>query len=189
MGVRPLRSKNGRKRNDSSSRITRSGGTAIRSRCRDLRGDTGEAIVELVLIVCFFFVPLILGTTDMATLVYDSIEISNAAHAGAMAGMLNSAQAEDNSTMTSAAQGEASDFLPENVAVTPSVHYACNNAQGGTQFTTLSAANLACTAPSYAIEFVQVAVSAPAALPFHCCGIPATITLNSESVMEVQGQQ
>jgi hypothetical protein len=69
------------------------------------------------------------------------------------------------------------------------VYYACNTAQGGTQYSTQTAANLACTSPSYAIEFVQVTVNASAPLPFYCFGIPSSITLNGESVMEVQGQQ
>jgi Flp pilus assembly protein TadG len=161
----------------------------LMARCRDLRDETGAAVVELALIVSIFFVPLILGTTDMAGLVYDSIEISSAAHAGAMAGMVNSAQAQDNSAITTAAQAEASDFVSNNVTVTPTVYYTCNTAQGGTQYSTQTAANLACTSPSYPIEFVQVTVSAPVALPFYCFGIPSSVTLKGESVMEVQGQQ
>ena len=142
----------------------------LMARCRDLRDETGAAVVELALIVSIFFVPLILGTT-------------------AMAGMVNSAQAQDNSAITTAAQAEASDFVSNNVTVTPTVYYTCNTAQGGTQYSTQTAANLACTSPSYPIEFVQVTVSAPVALPFYCFGIPSSVTLKGESVMEVQGQQ
>jgi Flp pilus assembly protein TadG len=154
-----------------------------------LRRDTGDALVELALLMSFFLVPLLLGTTDMAVLVYDSIEISNAAHAGAITGMLTSVQAEDNSAIISAAQAEASDFLPANVSVTPTTYYVCNTTQGGTQYATLSAANSACASPSYPLEFVQVVVSAPGTVVFHCCGIPTSTTLSGKSVMEVQGQQ
>ena len=38
-------------------------------------------------------VPLLLVTTDLATIVYGSIEISNAAHAGAMYGMTSATAA------------------------------------------------------------------------------------------------
>jgi hypothetical protein len=33
-----------------------------------------------------------------------------------------------------------------------------------------------------------VVVSAPVSPPFHCCGIPATITLSRTSIIQVEGQ-
>jgi Flp pilus assembly protein TadG len=163
--------------------------SAIFARLYDLRGDAGSALAELGVFFSMLVVPLLLGTTDLATVVYDSIEISNAAHAGAVAGAPTSAQAAATSTIKTAAQAEAADFSSSSVTVTPTTYYVCNTAQGGTQYSTQSAANTACTSPAYALEFVQVTVSAPLTLPFHCCGLPASITLYSSSVMEVEGQQ
>ena len=89
---------------------------------------------------------LIPRITDMAMLIYFSMEISNAAHAGAMYGMHNSVMAADTTTITTAAKGEASDFVAANVTVTPTSYWACNTAQGGTTYATSAAATAPCTA-------------------------------------------
>ena len=44
--------------------------------------DAGSALIELALMVGLLGVPLLLGTGEIAPLVYDSAEITNAAHAG-----------------------------------------------------------------------------------------------------------
>ena len=159
----------------------------------DLCAESGDAIIELALVIGFLFVPVILGLTDMGTLMYGYTEISSAAHAGAMVGMPNSTDASStNSAITTAARAEASFFPSSSVTVTPTPYWVCNTAQGGTQYTGTNAqtnANAACTSPEYALEFIQVTVSAPLTLPFHCCGLPASTTLTSTAVMEVEGQQ
>jgi len=160
---------------------------AILSRCGVLRDESAGSLVELAFIVSILVPPLLLGITDMAMVLYFSIEISNAAHAGAMYGMQNSAFAGSPANITTAAQAEAHDFLPANVTVTPTTYWTCNTAQGGTTYATSAAATSPC-APAYPLEFVKVVVSAPVTPPFHCCGIPASITMSSASVMEVQGQ-
>jgi Flp pilus assembly protein TadG len=152
-----------------------------------LRGEGGGALVELAFIVSILVPPLLLGVADMAIVLYFSIEISNAAHAGAMYGMRTSVFAADTTDITTAAQAEAHDFLAANVTVTPTLYWTCNTAQGGTTYATSAAATSPC-APAYPLEFVKVVVSAPVTPPFHCCGIPASITMSSASVMEVQGQ-
>jgi hypothetical protein len=122
----------------------------------------------------------------MATLIYGSIEVSNAAHAGAMYGMQNATLAGESSGITAAAQTEASDF-GANLTVTPTTYYACSAALGGTQYSTQSAATAACTGSgNHSLEFVQVAVSAPVTSPFNCPPLPASFTLRSISVMEVE---
>jgi len=153
------------------------------------RSDNGAALVELALLISFLLMPLLLAIVDMGTLVYASIEISNSGYAGAMVGMENSAQAQNNAEMTTAAQAEASDFAAANVKVTPSAYYACNTTQNGTQYATESAGNAGCISPSYPLEFVQVVVNVPVNIPFHCWGIPATMTLHGQSVIQVLGQQ
>ena len=145
--------------------------------------------MEIAFVMGFFCVPLLFGTADIASVIYNSIEISNAAHAGVFAGIPTSADAENTAAMTAAAQAEASDFPAASVSVTPTSFWVCNTAQGGTQYSTQAAANTACASPAYALQFVQVTVSAPVTLPFHCCGLPATITLTRTSVMEREGQQ
>src|SRR5450631_449562 len=73
-------------------------------------GDDGSALIELALVMALLGIPLALGTSEMGSVVYSSIEISEAANAGAWYGMQNSTFAADTAGIAAAAQGEASDF-------------------------------------------------------------------------------
>jgi Flp pilus assembly protein TadG len=156
------------------------------ARLSALNSDSGSSLIELALIVAILGAPLMLGSAEVGFLVYDSIEVSNAAHAGAMYGMMSNTNASNTATITTAAQSEAADF-GTNLAVTPTVFWACSAAESGTQYTTSSAAASACTGgTNHALEFVQVAVSATATPPIHLPGLPASYPLTSTSVMEVE---
>jgi Flp pilus assembly protein TadG len=155
-------------------------------RLRFLREEQGNALVEMALCVSLLGMPLLVGTVEMGSMVYTSIEVSNAAHAAAMYGMISSTFAAHSSGMVTAAQNEASD-LGTNLLVTPNVYFACSNAIGGTQYSTQSAANSACTSgTNHTLEFVQVSTSVSVTPPIRCPGLPATYTLNGSSTMEVQ---
>jgi Flp pilus assembly protein TadG len=150
--------------------------------------DQGGSLVELALILSIFLPLLLLGTAEVGTFVYYSVEVSNAAHAGAMYGMSSSGASADASGIRAAAQAEASD-LGSNLNVTSSYYWACSAAQGGTQYTSETDASAACPTSNqsnHKLEFVKVAVSAAVTPVIHCPGLPATLTLNSTSVMEVQ---
>jgi len=122
----------------------------------------------------------------MAVLIYSSIEIANAAHAGVMYGMTAPNLAADTANITLAAQNEASDF-GANLTVTPTAYYACATDQGGAQYASSTAATTACTGTgNSSLEYVQVVVSAPVTLPFSCCGLKSPVTLTRSSVMEVE---
>jgi Flp pilus assembly protein TadG len=156
------------------------------ARCRRLHDDRGSALVELGLMLSFLGVPLLLATVYFATLLLDDIEIANAAHAGAMYGMESSTFAEDTANIIAAARAETSRF-GSNLAVTPSIFYACSTAISGTQYSTQSAANTACTGgSSHALEFIQVTASASIAPPGSFPGWSNPVTLSSTSVMEVE---
>jgi Flp pilus assembly protein TadG len=159
------------------------------ARCTDLRGECGGAVVELALVCAFFAPPLLLGTGQMGIMVYDSIEIANAAGVAAAYGMQSLTYAANTSGITTAAQTEASD-LGAALSVTPTTYYACANALGGTQYTGASAqsnANAGCTGTgNHALEFVQVKTSATVTPSIHCPGLPASLTLTGSSVMEVE---
>jgi hypothetical protein len=109
--------------------------------------------------------------------------------------MTSSNLASDTANIQAAAQNEASDFgggsgvFSAALTVTPTAYWACSANQGGTQYTGVNGkanAATACTGTgNYPLEFIQVVVSAPVTLPFHCCGLPATTTLSGTSVMEV----
>ena len=160
--------------------------TGLLERFRGLRGDTGSALVEMSLMLAIFGTPLLLGTVETATWVYGSIEVSNAAHTGAMYGMTSSTIANDSAGIIAAAQSDASDF-GTNLTVTPTVYYAWSAALGGTQYSTQSAATSACTgAGDHPLEFVQVIATAPVTPPIHIPGLPKTFILSGTSVMEVE---
>ena len=155
-------------------------------RVRFLREDRGDAMVEMALCISILGMPLLVGTVEMGSLFYTSIEVSNAAHAGAMYGMISSTFAANSSGIITAAQSEASD-LGSGMTVTPTVYYACSGSIGGMQYSTQSAASSACTGSSnHSLEFIQVITTASIKPPIHCPGLPTTFSLVGTSVMEVE---
>jgi Flp pilus assembly protein TadG len=155
-------------------------------RCRELRSDSGGALVELALVLALFGLPMLCGIADLGVVIYASIEVSNAAHSGALYGMTSSTYASDTSGITTAAQTEAADF-GTNLSVTPTAYYVCSSAEGGTQYTTQSAATSACTGSgNHPLEMIKVVVSATVKPPIHLPALPATFTQTGTSVMEVE---
>ena len=153
---------------------------------RGLHRESGSALIELALSLSLLGLPLLLGTIYTGTLVFCRIQIANAAHAGALYGMQGSAQAADTAGMIAAAQAETPS-LGSNLLVTPVVFYACSAAIDGTQYTTQSVANTACSGTgNHALQFVKVTASY-AATPFaRIAGLQRTVTLTGVSVMEVE---
>jgi len=152
-----------------------------------LMNNAGNAALEFAFAFGIFGTPLLLGTTELSMLVYDSIELSNSAHAGAMYGMISSTFAGDTAGIQKAAQAEAADF-GTNVTVTPTTYYACSNAVDGTQYSLQSAAAAVCpaNASNHYLQFVKVVSSMSITPPVTCPGLPKTWTVSGTSVMEVQ---
>jgi Flp pilus assembly protein TadG len=158
-------------------------------RCRGLGGERGSSLVEVALTFSLLGMPLLIGTADMGFVVYDSIEVSNAAHAAAVYGMQSSTYAANTSGMTTVAQTEATDF-GTNLSVTPTAYWACANAMTGTQYTGASAqtdATTACTGTgNHALEFIKVTTSVTVTPPIHLPILARTYTVTGSSVMEVE---
>ena len=148
--------------------------------------ESGSALIELALTLSLVGLPLLFGTIYAGVLVFDNIEIANAAHAGAMYGMQSSTYASDTTGMTSAAQAEAPD-LATGLVVAPTTFYACSAAIDGTQYTVQSDATAACTGGSnHALEFVKV-TARYVATPFASIpGMQRSVTVSGVSVMEVE---
>jgi Flp pilus assembly protein TadG len=156
------------------------------TRCSGLGGECGNALVELALVFALLGIPMLLGTVEMGFVVYDSVEITNAANAGALYGMQNATDAASSAGIKTAAQAEAPEFGTK-LTVTPTTFYVCTSAVGGTQYSTASQATAKCTGTgNHALEFLQVLTSATATPPVHCPGLPTTFTLGGTSVMEVE---
>jgi Flp pilus assembly protein TadG len=169
------------------ARILSPGGfSGLMARCRLLREEGGNALVETALCISFLGLPVLVGTVELGTMLCDSIEVSNAAHAGATYAMMSSTFAADSAGITTAAQQEATDF-GKNLTVTPTVYFACSQAISGTQYSTQAAANSACTGSlNHSLEFVQVSTSTTITPPIRCPGFGSTYTLVGVSVMEVE---
>lgn len=151
-----------------------------------LNAESGGALVEMALCIPLLGAPVLIGTVEAGMVVYDSIEVSNAAHAGTAYGMMSSTFAADSAGMTSAAKGEAGD-VNNILIVTPTTYFACSQSIAGTQYATQAAANSACTGTSnHSLEFVQVNTSAAIPVPFRVPGLPTSFSLTATSVMEVE---
>jgi Flp pilus assembly protein TadG len=159
--------------------------TAVALRCRLLREEHGNALVETAMCLSFLGLPMLVGTVEMGGMTYESVEISSAAHAGASYGMISSTFAADTQGVINAAQGEASDF-GTGLSVVPTIYYACSNSIGGTQYSTQAAATSGCSGSGHSLEFIRVTTSGTVTPPIHCPGLPASYTLVGVSVMEVQ---
>jgi Flp pilus assembly protein TadG len=158
---------------------------SISKRLRGLAGEQGSAVLELALTLGIYGVPMLLGVSTLGQVVYASIEVANAAHAGALYGMVSATYAADTSGIRSAAQQEASD-IGANLTVTPTVFYACSAAIAGTRYTTQSAATTACTGSgNHPLEFIQVVASTTSSPTTHAPLLPMTFALGNTSVMEV----
>jgi len=153
---------------------------------RRLAEETGSALIETAVVLWLLGVPLLLGTIYAGVLLVNYIEITDAAHAGALYAMRSATLAEDTTGITAAAQADATD-VGTNLSVTSTVYYACSDAQDGTQYATQAAATAACTgASTHPLEFVQVMASAPITPPATFPGMPRSMTLSSTSAMEVE---
>jgi Flp pilus assembly protein TadG len=163
--------------------------TFVSARLRGLKGERADSLVELAVFFAFLGLPLLAGMGELGLLVYDSIEISNAANAGAMYGMQSQVFAQSSSGIIGAAQAEASDF-GTSLSVVPATYYACSTSLGGTQYTGTNAqsnAKSACTGGSnHALQFIQVGVSVVVTPAVQCPGLPNTFTLTGSAVMEVE---
>jgi Flp pilus assembly protein TadG len=161
------------------------------ARCRGLRNEEGNALIELAVILCFLGVPLFAGTADMGVLCYDALEVSNAANAGAMYGMNNQGDAQSATGPANNARNDAPDF-GTNLGVTTNTYWVCTLALGGTQYptstvTSQAAADALCTGTgNVAVMFISVTTTATAHMPFPVPGLPSSRTLTGTSVQMVQ---
>jgi len=163
--------------------------SSILASCRRLHDDQGQALIESAPVLSFLGVPILLGTAQMGILIHDSIEVANAANAGALFAMQNLTNASTTAKIVSTAQAEAPDI--GTLSVTPTTYYACTSALNGTQYSTSTyteaqaAANCSGSG-NHALEFVQVLTSAKITPLIHWAGLPNSYTLKGNAVMEVE---
>ena len=143
---------------------------------RELRGDIGQAFVELALVLPIF-VLLLVGAAELGHLAYASIEVSNAARAGVQYGAQSHITASDYAGMQMAAVNDGSDVT----VLSATASHFCSCADGSVS----TCASGDCSA-SRILEYVQVNTSAAVPTLFHYPGIPPTLTLTGQAVMRVE---
>jgi Flp pilus assembly protein TadG len=145
------------------------------------RGDSGQAFVELALVLPVF-VLLLVGAVELGRLAYASIEVSNAARAGAAYGSQNHITASDTANIRLAATKDSPEVTSVSAVVTQACY--CSNAPG--TGITCSTAGSTCTSPDRILEDVQVTTTAPVQTLFGFPGVPSTVTLRGQAIMRVQ---
>lgn len=167
-------------------RAMRAAGAVAKAAGARMRDDAGSALIETAVALGLFGIPLLLGTVYSSFLLTSYIDITDAAHAGAIYAMRSATYAEDATGIVTAAQNDAP-HLGSNLTVTSSIYYVCSDSQDGTQYASQSDASASCTgASTHPLEFVQVTASAPITPPTTFPGMPKTMTLSSTSAMEVE---
>lgn len=145
--------------------------------------EAGQALVEFILAVPLLLL-LVAGVVDLGRLVYMSVGVANAAHAGAQYGCQNRAAAGDIGGMQTAAANDAPDLVGAgngNLTTTAGSYCQCSDG---------SSPNSSCTAPpactgTHLVEFVSVTTAGTYTPWFPYPGVPASVTLHGSAVMQV----
>ncbi len=144
---------------------------------KTLSDTRGSSFVELALILPIF-ATILLGSAEFGRLAYDSIEVTNAAYAGAVYGAQSGSTASDTANMQAAASADAAN-LSEMTATATKI-CSCSD---GTAITCSTPSS--CVSPARIQEFVQVNTAATVTLLIRAPGLPATYTLHGQSVLRV----
>jgi Flp pilus assembly protein TadG len=160
------------------------------SRDRSLTAsDAGQGTLELALCLPLFAL-LILGSAEIGNLAWSSVQLNNAARAGAAFGSISRANAADLADIRTAAYNEAPNFITSpSTQVTPTQVCTCVDSSGtpGAPDRGCTSTNLtSCPSPSVIQVAVQVNVQVPVTPFIHYLGLPATYTVNAQATMDVE---
>lgn len=157
--------------------------SALRLHPATCSGEGGNVLIELALVLPLL-VLLLLGAVEFGRLTFASIEVANAANAGAKYGVQDHGFAGDVPGIQAHAIADAYDL--SGLTVTPTTYCVCSsNGEATGAFDTCDAVALTCVPPSESIEFLQVNVSAQFDPLIHAPRLPTTYTLQSQAVMRV----
>ncbi len=154
---------------------------------RNLRENSGQAFIELALVLPIFIL-LLVGAAEVGRLAYASIEVSNAAHAGAVYAAQTHTTAQDATNIQLAATRDAPDVT--SLTATATYSCSCESTTGvmtlSGSCTGISTAVGSCPSPSRIVLYVQVTTAAPVDTLFHLPGIPSTVTLRGFASMRAE---
>ena len=141
-----------------------------------LTGESGQGLLEMALLTPILLL-LALGVIELGRLAYFSIEVANAARAGAQYGSQSLVAASDNAGIISATQSDAPDLTLS--AITPGRYCSC---AGGA---TSTCASTDCPSPDHRLVYVQVNATGILNTLFNYPGIGASFTVSRQAVMRV----
>lgn len=150
--------------------------------------DSGQSVLELAFSLPLF-VLLLLGSAEIANIAWASVQVNNAARAGAAFAAQSHTYASDTTDISSAAKNEAPRLT--NLEVTSSEVCTCvsNAGTAGTPdpgCTHTSIQTGSCPSPSTVQVAVQVNTSAVVTPLVHYPGLPSTYTIRAQATMEVE---
>ncbi|HTV72801.1 MAG TPA: TadE/TadG family type IV pilus assembly protein [Candidatus Acidoferrales bacterium] len=137
----------------------------------------GQALVELAVFVPFLML-VVVGLIDVGRYTYYSIQVNNAARAGAQYGAQNTTSANSSTGITSAAVADVS--TTPTPTVSASLFCVCAN---GTTHQSCSPTPT-CTG-SHSNTYIEVTTSETIPVLFKFPGIPNSLTIGGASVMRV----
>jgi Flp pilus assembly protein TadG len=151
------------------------------------RGDAGQALVELILIMPVFSL-LILGAAEFGQLAYFAIEISNAARAGVQYGAQSATTAADIAGMKTAALNDAPNVpTAYGLTATPTQFCTCSNDATSTHLGDCTTAPATCSASgAHANFYVEVQTSATVTPLIHYPGISGGFVMTGQAIMRVE---
>jgi Flp pilus assembly protein TadG len=156
------------------------GGIARRGR---IRGDAGQALVELALIMPIFSL-LLLGAAEFGQVTYDAIEVSNAARAGVAYGVQPAATTAG---IQAAAIADAPNIPnPPGLTVTSNTFCTCSGDPGSAHVPCTSAPATCSASGAHALTYIQVNTSATVTPLVHYPGISGGFALNGQAIMRVE---
>ncbi|HTV53741.1 MAG TPA: TadE/TadG family type IV pilus assembly protein [Terriglobia bacterium] len=154
---------------------------ALAARLREAKqSERGSSLVELALLLPLL-VLMFLGVVEIGRIFYVSIEVNNAAEAGAAYGAQSNITAGDTAGMERVAQEDAANV--PGLTATASYYCACSTAAGSV--TNLGSCADACAAGDHQVIFVQVYTSASFTTLSHFPGLPTPFTTYGKAVMRV----
>lgn len=146
-----------------------------------LHADSGQSVLELA--VCLpLFVLLVLGTAEIANIAWASVQVNNAAHAGAQFASLSHANAADTADIETAAKNEAPK-LTITFPTAPSQSCVCTDPTTGNAATGDTCAT--CPSPNIPIDSVTVKTQAVVSPLVHYIGLPSSYTVQAQATMKV----
>lgn len=143
--------------------------------------EAAQSLVELALVFPLFTM-ILLGATEFARFAWASIEVSNAARAGAQYGAQTHVTAADSAGMQTAALHDGVNLT--GLTATTSQYCVCSTAESTT--IVCSTGLTSCPSPATVLLYVQVNTTATITPVVHYPTLPSSLTLHGSAVMAVE---